>query len=472
MIDRTRMLPVFITICLLLNSSSITIAQSVPDKNPVSSAGLQIADVNQCIVPLISYEVSFSDFSEKQGKIAWTCQTAGLHAANFAGDPIIIYLQIYEHNLNTDQVRWNQLSKIEPNQSLELPQYFYSGKGGTINSQVEYMLPLKMVALYATDECFSYIGGQEPPQLAQSNAVTLDHPCPGPEGGVAIPGGETATEQPTELSNNSTEEAQQPTATQLADVAEEEDPLPAGLMYVLFTSGDLRGFEQTPEGRALSAEERSRIAEFLSEMGLLTHFGDTLVYPENHPCYGLTSREICEDYQRERQLETEKQRRFEAALERAENEYIRRQRINRIVQEEIAGRGRFLQYTKDVLNLMYSPPDPIKYASDKFEELIKDQVTPDEIKAMDIASYEQVLSRGIKAVIDLATSDAPNDYDRYLEFYHANLQIGLDSEEAHTDAIEKLKQEILAGRPGRSSFIEAYDRAFQRLNRIYGGEGQ
>ncbi len=425
----------------------------------------------QCVVPSSSYEVSFDDFSENKGKIAWTCQTKTLRAANHTSDPIRVYLLMYTHNLNESGTAWHNPISLQAGETKEIDSLFYSGKGGTEKSLPEYHLPVQMAALYDTEACRADQVPGKLPAFALEKTVPLTHPCPGPEG-VDFSGGVSAGNEP----------AAQPPETEVEkpeevppepDPDEYQDPLLTGLMYILFTEGDLRGFEETKEGQALSTEERARIAEFLSSLELLTHYGDTFIYPNNHDCVGYTSRADCEKHLQsladDRKIEREKERLLEQAIDQATEEYMRRQRINRIVQEEIAGRGRWLFYTEDLIQYLRKPPSPREYVKGEIDTYIKSKFTPEDLQNIELTSYEDVLRGGISAVIQMSTCRAPDHYNDYLVFYHKHLQTGASPGDAHLKAIEELEAQIIDGFPGAAAYIKAYDRAFIRLNRLYEG---
>lgn len=469
MIKRKKAFSPLAVLCLFL--LSFTHFPPATSENDIASGLSRAAQDAQCVVPPSSYEVSFDGFSENKGKIAWTCQTTTLRAANHTSEPIRVYLMVYTHNLNESGTKWFDAISLQAGETKEIDSLAYSGKGGTEKSLPEYHLPVQMVALYDSEACRADQATGKLPAYALEKNIPLTHPCPGPEGidfsGGGSAGDEPVTQPPETEVENPKEEPPEP------DPDEYQDPLLTGLMYILFTEGDLRGFEDTKEGQALSAEERARIAEFLSSLELLTHYGDTLIYPDTHDCEGYTSRAECEKYLQslaeDKANEREKDRLLEQAIDQATEEYIRRQRINRIVQEEIAGRGRWLFYTGDLIQYLRNPPNPREYVKEKINTYIKSKFTPEDLQNIELTSYEEVLRGGIDTVIQLSTCRAPDHYNDYLVFYHEHLKTGDSPETAHSQAMKDLEAQIINGFPGAAAYIEAYNRAFIRLNRLYGG---
>ena len=418
----------------------------------------------QCVVPSSSYEVSFDGFSENKGKTAWTCQTKTLRAANHTSDPIRVYLLVYTHNLNESKTTWYEAISLQAGETKEIDSLFFSGKGGTEKSLPEYLLPVQMVALYDTEACRAYHVPDKLPAFALEKTVPLTHPCPGPEGVDFSSGGSAGDEPAAQLPEP--EEVKPEAKPPEGESEEYQDPLLTGLMYILFTEGDLRGFEETKEGLSLSAEERAHVAEFLSSLELLSHYGDTLIYPNHHDCEGYQSRADCEKHLLSLVSDREKDRLLEQAIDQVTAARLRRQRINRVVQEEIGG---WTLYAQDIISYLEKSTNPRKSAQTELEKYIGEKFKPEDLENIDLSSYEEVLTGGIQAVIKLATKDSADHYDTYLGFYHKHLQSGATPEKAHEKAIKQLEAQIKGGYPGPAGFIKAYDRAFIRLNRLYGG---
>jgi hypothetical protein len=462
-----RALSALLLSLLFLSANPILSGETANIRSDDKSGGI-IDDIYDCVVPSIFYEVTFSDPQRKQGDIAFSCSTESMELHNYSGEAILLYLLISEQNLNVGTRETWRGPYLVPTTGYSSNDYFYKARGGTQSSKIEYYFPISITALYDTPDCRQYVNNVNMPEALVANKVGVYHPCSGEgesSGGQPPPADsaplETApveTVPPENIPVN-------PTATQ--------EPWLTGLLYVLFT-GSLDGFEDTPEGQALTTREREQVRNTLLAMTLLIGPDPSeeqpIPYPENHPCTGLTDkdRDICQSILRRHAEIDEMERQFETHVDLLANEILRQQRINRVVQEEIGGVTSYFQYVGQAWEKLTT--NPVVTARTFLQNHVTDNLKSKNTKDIKLPDYVEVLSGGVNLVKNLATASSVRDYDYYVTIYRAQIKEGASETLAHNLALEELSKHIEG--KGSHAWIEngVYDTAFLKLNILYGGE--
>lgn len=426
-------------------------------------------------VPLSAYEISFTDYGEGTGNNGSSCLTRGVKFTNKDSRPMNIFL----YYVNQDGTTFTLESGLVPANSsntvpIDLGVIRIGGPGDTPG----YVLPYSATAMY-------------PNNLIVMEHQTIVHPCDGYLG-VVVSGNnyQPPANEPTAPTQQSPETL--PTQGQAGASAVEKTETSdetAVLMYVLFT-GSIDGFENTPAGQNLTLEQRMQIRNSLIAMGLLLPSEiDFYVYPDGHPCQGYTSRNLCEPILENKKNEIAEQLVIQEIADRAAERALQRQRAQHIVTEEISNLWTFWDYIKNSRDILFSA-DPLEATYEKLSDKAKDEVknrinerikanTDNQISIFDIKSYDDVIKDGVKLVTDLATIRSADDYEYYRNIYIAQIQENIKPEDspevveqkrlaAHQAAMDQLSTHIKNGFPGRAAYLGAYDRAFIRLNRIYG----
>jgi hypothetical protein len=295
----------------------------------------------QCIVPPSQYEVSIGEANKLEGETAWSCSTQSTQWINRTGEPIFIYYRILVQNLNENGVKWTTGISLEPGQTLDTYDVFYSGRGGAANSQVEFNLPVDSVAMYMNDECrVHFTAPWEPPAFAAAQTVALLHPCPGPDGaGGVTTGGLTILAPTIEAGSQSPETNSTAPASGATD-----DQLPLNNeqqlveLVLLYERGQL---EQWAGWTDLTDTQRQALTAILDRVQVwaidVRDFYDELelVYLENYEYSADTEA----DYQKDQAAQARAQR-MQMDLEAAAAE--RYQAIDRI--EMLLNRQRLRSY--------------------------------------------------------------------------------------------------------------------------------
>ena len=444
-----------------LSKAPVSFIASMPS-GAITSSQQPYPEMDPLVVPLDDFEIAFTDYFEGPISGGSSCLTRGVTFTNKGDRPINIFLYIVNQSNEVITLESGELGGGKSvTVSYDLGVLLLGGAGSTPG----WVLPYSSAAIY-------------PPTPTIIDHKPIVHPCDGYLGIVVAGNGSGSTDVTTTEEPESNEPPQKIETTtpqsieSLSPTSTQEYELTA-LMYVLFT-GSLDGFEDTPEGQALTADQRLYVRQAIEAMGLLGPIDtDTFVYPRGHPCEGLTSRNLCEDKKKRDALQAEIDRAAEEISQQYADRLLRSIRVNQTVQEEISGAWNYLQYVYEYGGVILSPT-PVQAARDVINDKIKGKITEQienrvagDIK---IPSYDDVIKQGIDLVKNLATKGAERDYAQYLEYYQAEIHAGENPEKAHQLAMEKLGTDLYG--KGRYAFVEngSYDRAFQRLNRLYGGE--
>jgi len=476
--EKKKIIPMIFLICFLLalfaiqkNTNQVLAA---PQNHPHLQSTQGVLEV-----PLTEFEVSFTDYGEGSGSGGTSCLTRGVRFINKGDHPINIYL----YYVNQDGKKFTlQSGLVDANSStnviaLDLGVIRLGGAG----SIPGYVLPYAIAASY-------------PDQTIVNENQNIAHPCDGYLGiSVSENAGPIPEDAPTATTTVTSSPQLEATTQKQVSPTEEKEPetsTETALLTYVFLTGTLDGFENTPEGQNLSIEQRSYIRNALIAMGLLLpNEIDFYVYPDKHPCEGYTSRNVCQGILENKKDEIAQQLVLQEIANRAAERVLLRQRAQRIVTEEISNLWSFWDYIKNTGEI-FSSADPLETSyeklTDKAKNELKDKIneriknnTDNKVSIFDLQTYDDVIKGGVKLVVDLATIRSADDYEYYRNIYNTQLRETLKSEDspetaeekrlaAHQTAMQQLTEHIKNGFPGRAAYLQAYERAFLRLNRLYG----
>lgn len=486
----------------LLDSSSIFHARW---SSPASTSTLltepiepaRMSQDSDCIVPPELYTYTFLNLTENSGKKAFSCTTWQVEASNRSNDPIMIYVRSAVHDLNRSGFSWSLGFALDGGQTLTSDAMYFSGLGSADNSQLEYQLPVDMLAIYTTPACVQYTAGFEPPAFALSQTVPLAHPCPGPDGaggytsgGAPLPApAQPAGEQAGGESETSAVAPQEPEPQNLSVEAM------ADQLADLVTLGLGDQLDQWPGWSQLTENQRQALdavvqrlaeqAELLRFLEALNQVGQT--QPELDPEYLTPDQQQAleaanrEDILRQQAEQAVRERRQN--IERVEL-VINRERTREAWGDPAVSIFDNLRAAQDTLKAPYDElmrwfgmlKDPDKAATDQVLNYIKENTG---------TSVEDAAQEMLRQTVRLANNPALVHYGYYVEQLQTHRANGLSGDKAHQAAMQDLRDVFeepgedfvqVNGRVGnywRDSYsVDAepggiYDRAFRSLGGQY-----
>jgi hypothetical protein len=452
---------------------------------------------SNCIVPPELYTFTFLNLTENSGKKAFSCTTWQVEASNRSDDPILIYVRSAVHDLNRSGFSWSIGFALEGGQTLTSDAMYFSGLGGADNSQLEYQLPVDMLAIYTTPACVQYTSGLEPPAFALTQTAPLVHPCPGPDGAGGITSGGTPLPGPAQPAG------EQAGGESETSAAAPQDPVPQDLsveamadqLADLVTLGLGDQLDQWPSWSQLTENQRQALIAVVQR---LAEQAEVLRFVEALDQVGQTQPELDLEYLTPGQQQALEEANREEILRQQAEQAVRERRQNIERVELVINRERTRQSWGDpavwIFDNLRAARDTLKGPYDEVmrwfnrlkdpDKAATDQVL-DYIKENTGTSLEDAAQEILRRMVRLANNPALVHYGYYVERLQNHRTSGLSGNEAHLAAMQDLRAVFeepgddfvqVSGRIGnywRDSYSEdakrggIYDRAFRDLGGSY-----
>jgi hypothetical protein len=452
---------------------------------------------SNCIVPPEMYTFTFLNLTENSGKKAFSCTTWQVEASNRSDDPILIYVRSAVHDLNRSGFSWSIGFALEGGQTLTSDAMYFSGLGGADNSQLEYQLPVDMLAIYTTPACVQYTSGLEPPAFALTQTAPLVHPCPGPDGAGGITSGGTPLPAPAQP------EGEQAWGESETFAAAPQDPVPQGLsveamadqLADLVTLGLGDQLDQWPGWSQLTENQRQALTAVVQR---LAEQAEVLRFVETLDQVGQTQPELDLEYLTPGQQQALEEANREEILRQQAEQAVRERRQNIERVELVINRERTRQSWGDpavnIFDNLRAAQDNLKAPYDELMRWFGMLKDPDKAATDQVLDYikentgipvEDAAQEILRQTVRLANNPALVHYGYYVEQLQFHRTSGLSGDEAHQAAMQDLRDVFeepgddfvqVSGRIGnywRDFYSEdakpggIYDRAFRDLGGSY-----
>jgi len=215
----------------------------------------------------------------------------------------------------------------------------------------------------------------------------------------------------------------------------------------------------------LTSTEREQLLQYLGSLGHAVDRTQLTVY---------TGPEMTTDehYQRIKEKENrlrEIRRRAEA---KAEDIYLERQNVHKVLIKEIGGWwevGQHIVKIPEYIGMIFKTPKElaVKYVEGKITDKVKERIKKEALDAKP-RTIEAAALELVKQIPYLATKRTVNDYFNYKDLFEDKCGEGCQGEnavKAHYEAMEEMRKMIdESGRLDWAKEGEAYDHAFRTLN--------
>jgi len=167
----------------------------------------------------------------------------------------------------------------------------------------------------------------------------------------------------------------------------------------------------------------------------------------------------------------------EMAIIKAKEKIEHRQKVHRIIMDEIGGLYWIARYIPDVISALFSTPYElaVDYVKGKLTSTVSDRIQ-EEALGKKVPTIKETAEKLIEDIPKKATEDTVLDYYRYKEIYDSKcgpICSEKEAEKAHYEALAELRDYLVGSIEGEYKGInrlnwakdgDAYDHAFRKIN--------